>query len=659
MAALRSAVGDMQLTLQDAFALAARHEAAGRADAARAIYDQILESLPEHPGALLKLAEQDVAAGRHDAALERLTRALAAAQRQALPAQEIWLALARVELARGERAQAAAAIGELHVIAKRLKAAGAITAARELLEQCVALAPDDAELRVSLGATCLDDDLPVAARDHLERAMTLGADGAEVADNLGLAQRRLGEDEQALLAFERAVAADASLAPALANLVYARYTLCEWDGLEKCEQRLGATLDDPQGDPRWPPWIALSMPITPAQQLAVARRWAAATLPPAAAARVVPRRGARLRIGYLSGNFREHPTGRLMAGLFEQHDRARFEVYGYSYGADDGGAVGERIRAGFDHWRDVRGVGDAQAARMIRADAIDILIDRHGYTLGGRLAILASRPAPVQLHYMSFPGTLGYDAIDGVIADAEVIPPGEESFFHERVWRLPRCYYVNDSRRGLPSPTSRAAHALPENALVLACLNQSYKLRRPLFAAWLAALAARRDAVLWLLAGHPRMQRNLRAEAERAGVEPDRLIFAPVLPQDAHIARLACADLTLDTLPYGAHTTGCDALWAGVPLLTCRGATFAGRVGASLLLASGLPELVAESPAAYQSALLELATHPHRLREYRNQLEATRGTNPLFDTAGFACDWEALLIRIYDEMGQSAEGETR
>ncbi len=642
----------MELTVQQAFALAARHEAAGRAGEARAIYEQILAALPEHPGALLKLALQDHAAGGHDAALERLTRALTAARAQGLPQQEICLALARVRLARGEQQAAAAALEQVHGIAAQLKAAGAASAARELLEQCVALAPEVAGLRVSLGATLLDEGRAMAARTHLQRAVALGARDAEVWDNLGLSERRLGEDEQAFFAFERAVAASPSLTPALANLVYARYTLCEWDGLEACEGGLIATLDDAQSDPRWSPWIALAMPTTPAQQLAVARRWAAATLPPVAPRRPPPPRGTRLRIGYLSGNFRDHPTGRLMAGLFEQHDRAAFELYGYSYGPEGSGPVAERISAPFAHWRDLGAVGDAQAARLIRDDNLDILIERHGYTQGGRLSILASRPAPVQLHYMSFPGTLGYDAIDGLIADAEVIAPCDEAYFHERVWRLPRCYYVNDSRRGLPAPTPRAAHGLPEGALVLACLNQGYKLRRPLFAIWLAALAARRDAVLWLLAGHPRMQQNLRAEAARAGVDPARLIFAPTLSQEPHIARLACADLALDTLPYGAHTTGCDALWTGVPMLTCRGPTFAGRVGASLLLASGLPELVADSLRAYQERLLDLTAKPKRLGEYRARLGATRETNPLFDTAGFTRDWEALLIGIYDELQQ-------
>lgn len=644
----------MQLTVQDAFALAARHEAAGRASDARAIYEQILASLPEHPGALLRIAEMELAAGRHAGALERLGKALVAARAQALPAQEIWLALAATHLARGERAEADAAIEQLHGVAKRLKATGAAGAAHELLERCVALAPDDPDLRLSLGAVCLDSNRPAEAKQQLERAAALGAQGGAIWDNLGLAHRSLGDDEQALLAFERAVAADPSLTPALANLVNARYTLCAWDGLEAYEQRLIATLDDPASDPRCPPWIALSLPTSSAQQLAVARRWSKAMLPASAPRRPVPLRVARLRVGYLSGNFRDHPTGRLMAGLFEAHDRSRFEIAGYSYGGDGGGATAARVRAAFDRWRDVRHIGDAEVARVIRDDGIDILVDRHGYTLGGRLSILASRPAPVQIHYMSFPGTLGYDAIDGVIADAEVIPPGDEAFFHERVWRLPRCYYVNDSRRGLPAPTPRSANALPEDALVLACLNQCHKLRRPLFATWLAALRVRPDAVLWLLAGHPRVQQNLRTEAQRAGVDPGRLIFAHPVAQDAHIARLACADLALDTLPYGAHTTGCDALWTGVPMLTARGATFAGRVGASLLNATGLPELIADSPEAYAARLLELVSAPRRIREYRDYLNRTRETNPLFDTVGFTRDWEALLCRIYDEAASDA-----
>ena len=681
----------MQTTVQDAFALAAQHEAGGRPADARAIYEQILAAMPEHPGALLRIAEQEIAGGRIDAAQALLARALKAAAAQSLPAHEIWLVAGRAHLAQGEHEAAVDAVvqamssppssgsvaqqlGELardaggfdvaercfraatgheaarlHALGKAQKAAGALVAARATLEQCAKLAPRDADVLITLGATCLDLNDGQQARRHFERAIDLGARQGELWDNLGLACRAVGDEEGAAAAFERALQAAPTLTPAMANLVYTQQYLCAWDALEASERRLTATLADPAGDPRWPPFVALAMPLAPAQQLEVARRWSRAMLPAPAPRRRPPPRAKRLRVGYLSGSFHEHPTARLMVGLFEAHDRERFEVTGYSYGPEDGSALRERVRASFEHWRDVRELSDAGIARVIREDGLDLLIERKGHTHGGRLGILAQRPAAVQIHYMSFPGTIGYDAVDGIIADGEVVPPGAEGDFHERVWRLPRCYYVNDNRRGVPRAATRRDNGLPDDALVLACLNQSYKLRRPFFAAWMEALRAQSDAVLWLLAGHPRAQANLRAEAANSGVDPARLIFARPAAQEAHLARVGCADLALDTLPYGAHTTGVDALWAGVPMLTCRGDTFAGRVGASLLLAAGLPELVANTLDDYRARLLALCADRAALRGHRAYLEASRDTNPLFDTAGFARDWEALLLTICDD----------
>jgi predicted O-linked N-acetylglucosamine transferase (SPINDLY family) len=537
----------------------------------------------------------------------------------------------------------------LHALGRGQKAAGALDAARATLEQCIAHVPDDPAILNTLGAICLEQNDAAHARHCFDRAVDLGGSSGELWDNLGLARRALGDEEGAVIAFERALQAAPGLTPAMANLVYAQQYLCAWDSLEQSEQRLVATLADQAADPRWPPFVALAMPLAPAQQLEVARRWSRAMLPAPAARRSAPRRAERLRVGYLSGSFHEHPTARLMVGLFEAHDRERFEVTGYSYGPDDGSALRARVRAAFEHWRDVRALSDVDIARAIREDGIDLLIERKGHTLGGRLGILAQRPAPVQIHYMSFPGTLGYDAVDGVIADAEVVPPGAEADFHERVWRLPRCYYVNDNRRSAPRAGSRRESGLPESGLVLACLNQSYKLRRSFFAVWMEALRSQPDAVLWLLAGHPRAQANLRTEAAKCGVDPTRLIFARRAAQDAHLARVACADLALDTLPYGAHTTGLDALWAGVPMLTCRGSTFAGRVGASLLLEAGMPELVADSLDQYRARLLGLVADRNALRSYRAYLDDSRGSNPLFDTTAFARDWEGLLLTIYDD----------
>jgi protein O-GlcNAc transferase len=754
----------MQLTLQDAFALAARHESAGHRADARGIYEQILVALPDHPGALLKIALQEIGEGRADAACERLGRALTVARQQALPTQEIWLALGCAHLARADRVKARDAaeravdvapesvdimmkIGQLaldsghpslgercfraarerepchaaaasglalalvaqhrldeaqvaaqegfefapaslhavqvlafvalqrrepaqaqqiareglrrhlrdvylmHQLGNAYKASGAANAARNVLAECAALAPDDASVRVSLGAACLDDNAPVDAREHLERAIALGAQGGEVWDNLGLAYRVLGKEEQALRAFETAVTCDAGLTAAVANLVYTRQRVCEWDGLEECEGRLVATLGDPGADPCWSPFVALSLPTSPAQQLRAARLWSRHTLPAVAAPApaFVRRPGSRLRIGYLSSDLHDHATAHLAAGLFERHDRSTTEICAYSYGVNDASAMRARLVRGFDRWVDIADVSDDAAANRIRDDGIDVLVELKGHTAGNRLGIVCRRPAPIQLHYLGFPGTLGLDAISHLVADAVVIPAGEEAAYHETLLRIPHCYQVNDDRRALPAVPARSALGLPDDQIVLACFNQTAKLSRAFFHLWAQAMREVPRSVLWLFVPHEITQRNLRREAEREGLDPQRIVFAPRAPNEAHIARLRVADLVLDLLPYGSHTTGSDALWAGVPLLSCRGATFAGRVGASLLAAVGLPELVTETMEDYGAELLRLLRDPERLRGYKHYLDTERGRLPLFDTEGFTRAWERMLIRLADE----------
>jgi predicted O-linked N-acetylglucosamine transferase (SPINDLY family) len=339
-----------------------------------------------------------------------------------------------------------------------------------------------------------------------------------------------------------------------------------------------------------------------------------------------------------------------VAGLIEAHDRRGVEVFGYAYGAADDSALRRRLMAGFDHWRDLHFMSDADIERSIRADRIDVLLDLKGHTRGGRLSALAERPATVQLHFMGYPGTLGFDAIDGLVADEIVIPRGDEVHFHERIFRLPRSYLATDAARRLPARAQRAAHGLPDDALVIGSLNQSYKFTRDIFDAWMEALRSAPRSVLWLFASHPRVAVNLRAEAARLGVAGERLIFATRTPQDAHIARVRCMDLALDTLPYGSHTTGIDALWAGVPMLTCRGPTFAGRVGASLLSAVELPQLIASDPDDYRRRLVGLACAPAILCEYAAHLERRRSMLALWDTRGFADDFERLLACAYDEV---------
>jgi predicted O-linked N-acetylglucosamine transferase (SPINDLY family) len=332
--------------------------------------------------------------------------------------------------------------------------------------------------------------------------------------------------------------------------------------------------------------------------------------------------------------------------MFEHHDRARVESFAYALDRDDGGAMRRRLVAAFDHFADVRALPDADVAARIAADGLDVLVDLKGHTHGARFGILARRPAPRQIHWLGFPGTLAHAAIDALVADPVVVPPGEERHYAETVLRMPVCYQPNDRERPLPPAATRAGAGLPERGVVLACFNQAYKLTPPFLAIWLDALAAHGDAVLWLTVPHVRAQANLRAAAAARGVAVERLVFAPHVAQQVHLARLRCADLAVDVLPYGSHTTGSDALWAGVPLLTCAGNTFAGRVGASLAAAAELPTFVTASVAAYRARLSELLVRPDELAAARAHLEGGRTTLPLFDTATFTRDFERRLAAL-------------
>jgi protein O-GlcNAc transferase len=683
------------ITVRDAFALAFAHEAAGRFGEARQVYAQILAALPDHPGALMKLAQCEQRDGDVVAAAALLRRALRAAEAQSLPAGDLWMALGRLELGQGdhaaarrsferardlgvatadvaallawlalERGDAAEALalsqrgldshpGDRELLAqlgRALRACGRLPEACAALRAAVAAAPDDPRVRVWLGAACLDLGLAREARDHFEQAIRAGQNTAEDWDNLGLALLQLGELGDAAAAFERAVALAPMLTPALSNLLNAQRLACRWDDAAPREREWLAGIDDAGRDPRWNPFLALALETTPAQQLRIARSWSARVLPRVDAPAVITARGERLRVAYFSSDFRVHPMSMLIAGHFERHDRRRFEVFGYSHGPDDDSAIRRRVAAAFEHWVDVRAMGDLQVGERMRADRIDVLVELNGHTQGQRLGVLSHRPAPVQLHYLGFPGTLGFDGIDGIIADAVVAPPGEDHHFHERVLRLPRCYFVNDSGRALPPAASRASLGIADGALLLASFNQAYKLTRKYFGVWMEVLRAVPDALLWLYVPAPLAQASLKAEAERHGVDAARILFASKVPQDEHVARLRAADLSLDVAPYNSHTTGCDSLWAGVPMLTCKGTTFAGRVGESLVGAAGQPELVAASFEDYRATLFALAADRGRLRHHREHLEREKRRMPLFDTDGFTRDFETLLVAAFETM---------
>ncbi|HEX3139828.1 MAG TPA: hypothetical protein VHQ87_07225, partial [Rhizobacter sp.] len=360
------------------------------------------------------------------------------------------------------------------------------------------------------------------------------------------------------------------------------------------------------------------------------------------------RREGRIRIGYLSSDFYHHATAMLMAEQLEQHDRERFEVTLYSHSRDDGSALRQRVVAACEHFVDVTPLRHAAIAERIRADGIDILVDLKGHTRDSRMEVLAARPAPVQVGWLGYPGTSGADYIDYVVGDPVVTPLSAAADFSEKIAQMPWSYQPNDRQRALPPSPGRAACGLPEDALVLCCFNQAYKILPEALDAWARILTGAPHAVLWLLAWNEQAERNLRRELQQRGVDPSRLHFAPKVPMDDHIARLRCADLFLDTWPYNAHTTASEALWAGVPVLTVPGATFASRVGASLARATSTDELVCDSVDAYVAKALELARDLPALRSLQGHLQAERLKLPLFDSQGTTQALEALYVRMHE-----------
>jgi len=510
--------------------------------------------------------------------------------------------------------------------AQALKAIGDVNGAIRTLAAGVQLAPMEVERWLALAGLLME----------IELASPSARPGTTAAPLV-----------RAIEAIEHALAlapeAPAVLAQAAMTFRYA----CAWERAEACEVALAKAGSDRNRPFIVSPMMATALIDDPALQARAIRDFVAHTMPRAAHRHAAPafvrERGNALRVGYLSADFHEHATAHLAAGLFEAHDGTRVTTFAYALDSDDGSAMRKRLVQAFPHWRDLRDLTDDAAATMIADDALDVLVDLKGHTQGSRIGILACRPAPVQIHYLGFPGTIAHESIDAQVADAIVVPPGGEGYYDERVLRLPECYQVNDRKRPLPPAASRAQAGLPERGLVLVSFNQTYKIGSAFFNLWLEVLARHDDAVLWLNVPHALARKNLLAAAKARGLEAERVVFAPFAQQHDHLARLRCADLALDVLPYGSHTTGSDALWCGVPLLTLTGETFAGRVGTSLVQAVGLPELATTSMEAYRDTLHALASDREQLAAYKSHLERGRYTVPLFDTERFARDFERLL----------------
>ena len=454
--------------------------------------------------------------------------------------------------------------------------------------------------------------------------------------------RDLGRMAEALADYEQAMAIQPAHLHALNGAAQAALALCDWAKVEALTPRLKQNAA--AGPALIQPYVLLGYDDDPLLQRRCAENYVRRTVSPRAALTGKRTAHGRIRLAYLSADFHQHPTAQLMAELFERHDRTRFEVTAVSFGPDDGSPMRARLKRAFDHFEDVRGRSDAEVAQWLKACETDIAVDLNGHTHGARTGIFAHRPAPVQVNYLVYPGTMGAPFIDTILADRIVLPLDQQACFSEKIVHLPDCYQANDATRALLPAPARTEAGLPAEGFVFCSLNNGWKITRPMFEIWMRLLAQVEDSLLWLLDG-PHTG-NLRREAAARGVEPSRLVFAPKLPPEQHLARHQLADLFLDTLPYNAHTSCSDALWAGLPVITCYGKAFPGRVAASLLKAIDLPELVTTNLADYETRALELAKNPALLAATKHKLLRNRRATPLYDSERFRQAIEAAYEKM-------------
>jgi predicted O-linked N-acetylglucosamine transferase (SPINDLY family) len=435
--------------------------------------------------------------------------------------------------------------------------------------------------------------------------------------------------------------------------------LCDWSTLAENRERLwtqAAARIDRGETGGLPPFFSIVLSWPAQRQLVLARAEARSLTARHAKLRQnvdifhrADGSNGRLRIGYLSGDFYDHAVSHLAQSLFGLHDRRQFEIFTYSYAPDDASSYRRRIQTESEHYVDVSAHTVKDLAKRIAADGIQILVDMMGYSGHSRLEVMSLRPAPVQASWLSYPGTTGAEFIDYLVGDRIVTPPERAADFSEKLVLLPHCYLITDHEQPISATSARRGdYGLPDRGFVFCSLNNSYKFEPEIFGVWMRILAQVAESVLWLTSGGATMEANLRREAESCGVDPARLIFVRgTLPKSEHLARVRLADLFLDTHLYNAHTTACDALWAGLPVFTCPGDTFASRVAASLLTAIGLPELIAADFDRYEQMAVQFANHPAALQLLRAKLAAHRTTWPLFDTPRFVRNLERAFIGMW------------
>jgi protein O-GlcNAc transferase len=516
-------------------------------------------------------------------------------------------------------------------------------------ESALAIRPGDADAFHNRGIALRDLGRAAEALASFDEALAIKPDNCDFLCSRGVALRDLQRPAEALESFDKALTIKPDHRLAFGGIAEAALAACAWTRTATLADELKTRIAQPGSIIS--PFTLLGYGSDPLLQLECAKRSIRDKIP-------VPAQplwnGAiyhhdKVRIAYLSADFRRHALSFLMAELFELHDRAHFEVLGISFGPDDQSGIRARVVRTFDQFHDVRSKSDLDVAKILNDLQVDIAIDLNGHTHGARSGILAHRPAPIQVSYLGYPGTMGADFIDYLIADKTVLPFDQQPFYTEKIVHLPDCYQVTDSRREIAArvPARREA-GLPENGFVFCCFNNNSKITPPVFDVWMRLLGAVAGSVLWLVQDNSDAKENLRKEAAVRGIDPARLVFAGRQGPEEYLARYRLADLFVDTLPYNAHTTASDALWMGLPLLTCRGDSFVGRVATSLLYAAGLPELATHDLGEYEALALRLATDAPLLRGLRHRLAQNRATCPLFDTDRFRRHIESAYRTMWE-----------
>jgi predicted O-linked N-acetylglucosamine transferase (SPINDLY family) len=623
------------------FAEAVQLHRAGRLTDAIRLYAKIIRKAPRNASALHLHGLACFQAGRLEDAAASIRDAIAFAP--ALPDVHynmgtVLQALGRQEEAIASYHRALAAKpddAEAHNnLGTALRAQNRYAEAIKHYRRAVALKQDfaDAEFNLANALEAVPDDEAIA---HYERAIALRPNFAGAYGNFGKALMRTGRYERAAASFRKLLELEPAHREAFSWLAEATLATCDWANFDQTKQAIEESVASNQAFIS--PFVLIKYCDDPALQLKCARDYLKGVLKPAHAdATPVAREQGRIRLAYLSADFYDTSSAQLFTRLFELHDRSRFEVIGVSYGPDDGSEIRSRIVKAFDRFVDIRFKSDREAAALLRDLEIDVAVDLQGYTRGTRLALFALRIAPVQVTYLGFQGTTGADFIDYIIGDRIALPVEMQMHFSEKIVHLPDCHQVTDTAMPIaPDGPTRSEAGLPGDAFVFCCFNNNDKINPPMFDVWMRILSQVEGSVLWLIADSATSRRNLRREATARGVNPERLVWGEAAPIATHLARHRLADIYLDTQPMGAHTSASRALWAGLPILTCAGESFAGRVAASMLHAIGLEELVACNLAEYEKLAVKLAREPRTLREFRDRLATNRESSPLFDTDRF------------------------